>query len=662
MSGETPQGSMTAETALAKASIPTLLMCLAQITGERKWFEAPYLPQRDVSLFADPTGGFSPEVQQEVRQAMAQVLQELAAGTRQPVERPDEATALEMMRVCLGERIPEEYVGMALEEMGMKDRAIHWGGDKPAAPPPRAKDFKVLVIGAGVSGLAAAVRLEELGISYRIVEKNSEIGGTWVENDYPEAGVDTPNHFYSYSFEPNLGWTGNYSKRGEVWDYLRDMADKRDLRRHIEFGVEVSTLLWNEPRQQWCAVLRDAAGLETVVWAHVVITAVGQINRPKMAPFPGMDTFTGKWWHSARWPADANLAGKRVAVVGTGASAMQFLRSVAGEAASVTIFQRSPQWARSEPDYHGRVTAEALWLLENVPCYYQWSRFGLLWRFGDGLLPSLKRDPDWPHPERSVNRRNDRHRQQLTDHLLSELDGRDDLIAKCLPDYPPYGKRILIDNGWFAALRRDNVTLVTEGVDHVDGGNIVTSSGAVLEADVIILATGFEAGKMLAPMDIRGRSGVPIRQVWGDDDPRAYLGTTVPDYPNLFVLSGPNTALAHGGSLIFMSECQVRYITACLKEMMERGLGVLDVRQEVHDDYCRKVDEEHAQLVWTHPGMRNWYRNDKGRVFSPVPWRLVDYWQMTHEVSLTDYHLTPALAPAPAPSQPQPDSHATAPT
>jgi len=661
-SGRGTAPAMTAGEALAKASIPTLLMCLAQITGDRKWFEAPYLPQRDVSLFADPTGGFSPEIQQQVRDATARVLNELAAGTRKPAPLADEATALEMMRVCLGERIPEEYVGMALEEMGMRDRAVHWDSGSQTAPPGRADGFKVLVIGAGVSGLAAAVRLEELGISFRIVEKNDEIGGTWVENDYPEAGVDTPNHFYSYSFEPNLRWTGNYSKRGEVWDYLRDMADKRKLREHIDFGVEVSTLLWNEERQQWCAVLRDRAGTETVHWANVVITAVGQINRPKMAPFPGMDTFTGRWWHSARWPADADLAGKRVAVIGTGASAMQFLRSVASEAASVTIFQRSPQWARSEPDYHGRVTDEALWLLENVPGYYQWYRFGLLWRFGDGLLPSLKRDPDWPHPERSVNRRNDKHRQQLTDYLLSELAGREDLIAKCLPDYPPYGKRILVDNGWFAALRRDNVELITEGVDHVDASNIVTSSGAVFEADVIILATGFEAGKMLAPMDIRGRSGVPIRAVWGDDDPRAYLGTTVPDYPNLFVLSGPNTALAHGGSLIFMSECQVRYITACLKEMVERDIGVLDVRRDVHDDYCRKVDDEHAQLVWTHPGMRNWYRNDKGRVFSPVPWRLVDYWQMTHDVSLADYHVTAALPHPPAVPPARKDADAAADT
>ena len=175
-----------------------------------------------------------------------------------------------------------------------------------------------------------------------------------------------------------------------------------------------------------------------------------------------------------------------------------------------------------------------------------------------------------------------------------------------------------------------------------EGARLVAADGTVYEPDVIILATGFEVGKMLAPMDIRGRSGVPLREVWGVDDPRAHLGTTVTDYPNLFTLMGPNTGLAHGGSVMFMTECQVRYVTLCLREMLEQGITSLEVEAAVQDDYTRRVDEEHAQLVWTHPGMRNWYRNDRGRVFSPMPWRLVDYWQMTHEPDFSEYRLTRA--------------------
>lgn len=631
------------EQALEAASIPTLMACLVHITGDRRWIERPFLPKRDIALFADPSGGLPPEVQAQVRQGMGRVLAELADGRRQPAPQPDDALMLDIMRTIIAEPVPAEYVPMIREEMGLADRAVRW--DDESAPAPRLRrsreDLHVLIIGAAISGLCAAIRLGEMGIPYRIVEKNEDIGGTWWENDYPESGVDTPNHFYSYSFQPNLDWSSCYSKRGEVLDYLRRMVEERDLRRHIRFRTEVTALRWHEDRQEWQATLRDADGRMHDQWAPVVITAVGQLNRPKMAPFPGMETFTGPWWHSARWPRDAELKGKHVAVVGTGASAMQFLRSVAAEAAQVTIFQRSPQWARCEADYHGRVGEAVRWLLHHVPYYYAWYRFGLIWRFGDGLLHTLRRDPTWEHGGRSMNRRNDRHREAMTQYLRSQLEGRDDLIAKCLPDYPPYGKRILVDNGWYASLKRDNVDLVTEAVSRVEGPDVITDSGARYTPDVIILATGFEAGKMLAPMDIRGRSGAPIRARWGDDDPRAYLGIVVADYPNLFVMTGPNTGLAHGGSLMFMSECQVRYICGCLKAMAERGIGSIEIREDVQDDYCARVDAEHAELVWTHPGMRNWYRNPRGRVFGPVPWRLVDYWSMTREPKLEEFIVQP---------------------
>ena len=380
-----------------------------------------------------------------------------------------------------------------------------------------------------------------------------------------------------------------------------------------------------------------------------MITAVGQLNRPKLSAVRGLDSFPGPHWHSAQWRHDVPLAGRDVAIIGTGASAMQLLRSVAEQARSVTVFQRSPQWARPPQDYHGSVSPEAQWLLQNVPYYYAWYRFGLMWRFGDGLLPTVRRDPAWPHPQRAMNHRNDSQRRQLTDYLAGELADRPDLLARCLPDYPPYGKRILIDNGWYQALKRPNVRLVSEAVDHVDGPVIVDASGARHPADVLLLATGFEPGKMLGPLAVHGRSGLPLAALWAGDNPRAYLGISVPDYPNLFILTGPNTGLAHGGSLIFVSECQVRYVTGLLREMLARGLSSIEVRADAHDAYNQRVDAEHAELVWVHPGMRNWYRNAQGRVFSPMPWRLVDYWQMTRLPDLQPYRSTRLQATADKP-------------
>ncbi len=620
--------------ALKQASVPTLLMCLAQITRDPRWLQEPFLPKRDISIFAEPTGGLSPQAQQTVRDSLAVVLDELASGQRSLPPLPTEAELVELMSVCLGERVPPEYAPMAMEEMGFRDRTLAWRKPPPAA---RLATFRVMVIGAGFTGLCAAYRLKQMGFAFEVVEKNPELGGTWFENHYPEAGVDTPNHFYSYSFAPNTGWSSNYSKRDEMLDYQRKVAADLDLRRHIDFGVEVLKMDWHEDRRRWEVTTREPDGSTRSRWADAVITAMGFLNRPKLGSIRGIDTFTGQSWHSARWRDDVPLEGKRIGVIGTGASAMQFLRSVAAQAAQVTIFQRSPQWARPPQDYHGTVSTESKWLLQNIPYYYAWYRFGLMWRFGDGLLPTVRRDPNWPTPQRSMNHRNDRQRQQLTDHLLKELDGRPDLIEKCLPDYPPYGKRILIDNGWYQALKRPNVELVTEAVDHVEGGEIVDANGRRHAVDVILLATGFEPGKLLWPIEIRGRDGLLLSDVWADDQPRAHLGITMPGFPNLFVTTGPNTGLAHGGSAIFVSEVQVRYITAMLREMFERSLSDVEVLAPVHDAYNERVDAEHAELVWTHPGMRNWYRNAQGRVFAVMPWRLVDYWQMTHEPDLSEF-------------------------
>lgn len=629
------------ETALQQASVPTLLMCLAQITRDPTWLQAPFLPKRDISIFAEPSGGLAPEVQSVIRERLAQVLDELEAGTRTLPDLPTETELVDMMSVCLGERVPPEYAPMAMEEMGYRDRRLEW-----RTPPPseRLKAFRVLVIGAGFTGLCAAYRLREMGFAFDVVDKNAEIGGTWWENSYPEAGVDTPNHFYSYSFAPNFGWSSNYSKRDEMLAYQQRVANELALRPHIELGTEVLAMDWQESSASWSVRLRKVDGrIETRSYS-AVITCMGFLNKPKRGAIRGLEDFKGPHWHSARWRHDVSLEGKRVGVIGTGASAMQFLRTVAAQAAQVTIFQRSPQWARPPQDYHGTVSPQTQWLLQHIPYYYAWYRFGLMWRFGDGLLPTVRRDPNWPTPERSMNYRNDRQRQQLTDYLLKELEGRPDLIAKCLPDYPPYGKRILIDNGWYQALRRDNVTLITEAVDHVTPQAIVDASGQQHEVDVILEATGFEPGQLLAPIEVRGRDGALLSERMGENDPRAHLGVTIPGYPNLFITTGPNTGLAHGGSAIFVSEVQVRYVTAVLRDMLERGLAQIDVREPVYEDYNRRVDAEHAELVWTHTGMRNWYRNAQGRVFAVMPWRLVDYWQMTREPRLEEFETRPISA------------------
>jgi 4-hydroxyacetophenone monooxygenase len=609
-------------------------MCLAQITGEDHWLQEPYLPRRDTNLFHDETGGLPSAVQDEVRNAARQVLQDIANNSRSIPHDIDIERFNRMMNVCVAEDVAPEYAPMLLEELGFVNRDVHWS--TPAVSP---NGFKVLIIGAGFAGICAAIKLQALGIPYVVVEKNSDIGGTWFDNNYPDAGVDTPNHFYSYSFAPNTKWKHYFSKRSDIWQYAQDVAEKFNIISHIRFSTEVTTMKWNVESQTWTTTITNSAQTKDEEFS-AVITAVGQLNRPNLAPARGIENFNGDWFHSAHWNHSVDLSGKRVAVIGTGASAMQFMPTLAATAGDVTIFQRSPQWVRPNNDYHRTVSENTMWLLENMPFYAQWYRFGLFWRFGDGLLRTLRRDPEWQFPERSMNRHNDRHREQLTEHLLQELEGRTDLIDKCLPDYPPYGKRILVDNNWYSTLRRDNVHLVTSAVDHLTNTGIIDADGDKHDFDVIILATGFQAGNLLSPIDIRGVSGTPLREVWGVDDPRAYLGITVPDYPNMFVLVGPNTFVAHGGSIIYQAECEMRYVTDCIRHMVENGISSVEVKQDVHDEYNKRVDAEHDQLVWSHSGLHSWYRNSKGRVFSPMPWRFVDYWQMTHAFNESEYTAT----------------------
>lgn len=628
--------SATNKEALMEASIPTLLMCLAQLSDDDKWLREPYLPRRDTNLFHDETGGLPDEVQNDVRAAMAAVLDELNAGTRTVPTDIDPEQFVTMMRTCVAEQVTPEYAPMLLEELGFIDRDVHWS---TSLPPTLPAGFRVLVIGAGFAGICAAIKLGQLGIPYVVVEKNSDIGGTWFDNNYPEAGVDTPNHFYSYSFAPNSRWNNYFSKRAEISKYALDVAEHHNIISNIQFSAEVSSLHWNNKTTTWTASIVSNSSTRSEEFP-IVITAVGQLNRPNLAPARGIEEFKGAWFHSSQWDHSVDLAGKRVAVIGTGASAMQFMRTVAETAGEVTIYQRSPQWIRPNSDYHRTVSDSTKWLLEHVPFYAQWYRFGLFWRFGDGLLNTLRRDPEWPFPERSMNRHNDRHREQMTDFILAELDGRQDLLEKCLPTYPPYGKRMLVDNEWFPTLRRNNVHLVAEAVDYITTTGIVDASGTATDFDVIILATGFQAGNLLSPIDIRGKSGTALREVWSTDNPKAYLGITVPDYPNMFMLVGPNTFVAHGGSIIFQAECAMRYVSDCLVSMVQEQISSVEVRSDVHDEYNNRVDAEHDELVWAHPGLHSWYRNAQGRVFSPMPWRFVDYWKMTHDFTQSEYVVT----------------------
>jgi 4-hydroxyacetophenone monooxygenase len=615
--------------AIDAADLRVLLMSLFHQTGDRRWLEDPFLPARDVRLVADPNAGLSRDVQTEIRAAACNLF---ATTTTPPViGDPGDALILQMMRVCLGENVSEEYALLMREELGFVSRDEGLAVDVDDETP------DVLIIGAGVSGIALGAQLTRLGINYTIVEKNAEVGGTWWENRYPGCGVDTPNHAYSFSHGTRPRWTRYFSLRDEIQKYLENCATEFGVRKRIRFETKVIEATWSQSNCRWTIRASMADGSVEKFSARILVTAVGILNSPKLPNLEGIEEFEGQVFHSACWPDNIDLAGQRVAVIGTGASSMQLAPSIANHVATLTVYQRSAQWARDIDGYRSDIGDESQWLFENVPYYLEWFRFTMWWRYGDGLLRHLRKDPDWPHPQRAINRVNDRHRQEMTDFIVRELDGRPDLIAKCMPSYPPYGKRILIDNGWFATLREPHVELVTDSIVRLSKTGVTTADGTNRDADVIVFATGFQTTQLAAKLNITGRDGRVLADEWADDNPQAYIGMTVPSFPNMFCMLGPNTALGHGGSTIFMSECQARYIVSCIAHMDTHNVASMEVHADVYEEYNARLDAEHDQLIWTHPGMTNWYRNQHNRITALLPWRLVDYWAMTHDPNLADF-------------------------
>lgn len=601
-----------------------LVMVLVQLTGDMSLLE-------HYGLMLSVPGAFSHSIPDADLKALHSRLADVLTDTHHvaPDMSPEQLHA--MMNVYCKEEVSARYLPMLFEDLGFTPSPPAM--DRVSAPAKkRKKDFKVLVVGAGESGICAGIKLVEAGISFEILERHDDAGGVWHENTYPDCGVDSANHLYCYSFELNHNWSRYYVKQGELKAYLRNCATKYGVMEHIKFGQEVLRMEYNTATCMWHCTVRLSDGTKQTKIVNAVIGATGQLNQPSIPNIKGLDDFKGPKIHTARWDNDYDFAGKKIAMIGTGASGMQAGPALAKIAEKMTIFQRSAPWVLPRHNYHNEVTDTVKWVLANVSGYAQWYRFMLFWAFGDGVHGALIVDPEWDGGTLSISKRNADIRALWTQYIDQEMGDRPDLYAKVLPDYPPFGKRSLRDNEWFSTLRRDNVELHNDGIDHIEENAIIDKNGVRHEVDVIVFATGFQASRMLYPLDIVGKGGKTIRGLWGDDDPRAYLGICVPDFPNLFLTYGPNTNLAHGGSIIFQSECQVHYIMECLATLIESGQDAMDCTQKAHDAYNDKLDTVLEKMVWTHKGVTNWYQNKSGRVTTNSPWLLVEYWELTRHV------------------------------
>ena len=625
------------ERLMALDDVP-LLLVYTHLTGDESLLQA-YAPHiKGAWAFeVDPV----PELKRRLCRALIATFEDFAAHDRPLPPAPSPDLLQRMCNGAVGAQVPGEYMPMVREELNFDRtdaKTVRWR--KP--PSPAFLDaFKVVVIGAGYSGLAMAAKLAEAGIPFVLIEKNPEVGGTWFENTYPGVAVDTPNHFYSYSFRVKPDWDHYFARGDEILDYIRTCYGEMQIADHVRFEEEVVSAVWDNEGHRWDLTVRRKDGSQYAIRANAVVTACGLLNNPAIPDIPGIERFTGPMFHSARWDHSVDLAGKRVVQIGTGASGMQIGPMIAPEVSQLTIFQRSPHWARHNPLLYAKTSEAVKWGLENVPYYNKWYRFQLLWATSDLVLPNLRKDPDWTDQAHSLNAVNAAVREQLIAHISSQVNHDPELLAKIVPTFPPYGKRMLRDSNWYSALTRDNVDLVTGPVKEITAHGVIDQDGAEHPADVIILATGFKAQMPLWPMHVEGTRGT-IRDAWGEDNPRAFLGITVPHFPNMFILYGPNTNGGHGGSAVYNSECQVRYTMQALREMIERELDAVEVREDKFEAYNAQVDAEHDKLVWTHPGVKNWYRNKAGRVVTNSPWPLSKYRNLTATFDPDDYILEPA--------------------
>ena len=623
--------------ALEDASIPTLLMSMIHMSGSAALLDGELRP---AGCYINEYQGYMPEEHKaEVRKQAMAVIREFRAGGCQLPPQPDAATIQRMMNFIVAQEVPEEYVPMMLEEMeldGQDHRSDAWGDEVPRQ---RREQHKVLVMGGGMSGVLAAVRLKEAGIPFVVIEKNSSVGGTWYENRYPGARVDVSNHLYCYSFEPAHHWTQYFAQQPELQKYFEGVVAKRELAEHFRLNTQVVRADYDEGHKHWRVFTRDADGNEELFEVASLISAAGQLNVPKLPDVPGIESFAGQWCHSAQWDERIDYRGKRVVVVGAGASAFQIVPTIAPEVSELTVFQRVAPWMFENPIYHDEVPEGMKWCLQHLPFYRQWFRFLLFWPACDGAYDTVKVDPAWPHQERSINEMNDFVYNMFADYIRGQVGDDEALLQKVLPDYPPMGRRTLQDNGsWLSALKQPHVNLEKQGIAEVTPAGVVAEDGSVIEADIIIYATGFQVDRFL-PMPIHGLDGRELNEVWGDD-PAAYLGVTVAGFPNFYCMFGPGTNLAFGGSLVFNGECQARYIMECIKLLLQSDKDALVCSESTFADYKRRFRELHAQLIWEHPAVKSYYQNADGKVTLLWPWKIIDMWRWTQRAEPTDYDLS----------------------
>jgi 4-hydroxyacetophenone monooxygenase len=532
------------------------------------------------------------------------------------------------LNLAAGDDIPAAELEMWLEQLALDPWAR--GLDWPDPPPSEdLSNFVVAVIGAGMGGLNAAVVMKHAGIPYFVIEKNDEVGGTWYENQYPGARVDSPSRTYTHIYGVDFEYPNAFCPRRENLKYFKWVADNFEIRKDITFKTEVKSVVWDETTKLW-EIKADGPDGPRVWHANAVIASVGFLSRPNLPSIEGMETFEGSAFHTARWPAGLDLKGKRVAVIGTGATGYQLIPELAKSAGHTFVFQRTPNWCFETKSYLDPFPAQVNWLDRNFPYIRNFIRFRLSWLAGPQAFSKIMRiDPQFEdqHARSALNKK---IREQQLAFIERKLANRPELIEKMTPVAPPYSARpIVIDADYsiYDALLRDNVTLVTDPILKINPNGIEVQ-GAEYPVDVIVYATGFKANDFLWPMEVRGRDGKNLEDLWDKDGARAYLGTMLPGFPNFFMIYGPNTNNFGGLQIVDFEEMVTRFALQCIGGLITQKKRTIDVSLDAYWRYNDEVDRAESLMMYKDPRAHNYYKNNSGRsaVNNPIDIRKIWTW------------------------------------
>ncbi|BAZ53639.1 putative flavin-binding monooxygenase [Nostoc sp. NIES-4103] len=481
------------------------------------------------------------------------------------------------------------------------------------------QQLEIAIIGAGISGLCMAINLKKVGISsFKIFEKADSLGGTWRDNTYPGAGCDVPSFLYSFSFELKYNWTQNYPKQPEILEYLEYCAEKYDIKQHIQFNTEIITAVFEHEQGIWNIHTRTHEKLK----ANILISGCGQLNRPKIPDLPGINTFKGTQFHSARWNHQHNLSGKTVAVVGTGASAIQFIPLIAKEVKKLFIFQSSANWILNKQDH--KFTEFQHWIFKTFPLTVNLSRLWIYLTLEFLLVNGVLQKDGITGKFFSAYLSRLRHQKVKEVALQSVLE----------PNFPIGCKRILLSNDYYETLQQPNVKVISSYIKAICTNSVLTQDDHEYPIDTLIFATGFHTNNFLSPIKIIGLNNQSLEDKW-KDGAEAYKGIMISGFPNLFMLYGPNTNTSN--SIIFMVECQVRYVMSCIRLIQRRSLRYLDVKPNIQSLFNQKLQAAAAKTVWS-SNCTSWYKTDKGKIVNNWPQSTLYYLLTTFRANLKDFY------------------------